>query len=113
MEDSQEDGIPVEAGVIDIETYRQAKPYLKLDFVEEEILDTLAYVNTCIDDAELKSLQVVKFSESVINGKKMLIEQKLNLLKLLASIPEQKIKIKKLDENSDGKIADITSLFRS
>jgi hypothetical protein len=47
----------------------------------------------------------------VIEGKKMLVEQKLNLLKQLGSIPEQRIKLDKLESNDGDDIADITSLF--
>jgi flagellar biosynthesis/type III secretory pathway chaperone len=113
MEKNQNDvpDVVEKSTVIDISKYKTGSSKSKINLVEAELLDTLLYINEQIDDAEKKSLQIAKFSKSVIEGKKMLVEQKLNLLKQLGSIPEQRIKLDKLESNDGDDIADITSLF--
>ena len=81
-----------------------------IDFIESELHETLAYLNTqtCLIDDQ--SISITKFSKSVYEAKKMIVEQKIQLLKQLSALAVDQVKIKATDKDN---IADITSLFSS
>lgn len=77
-------------------------------YIETELLNTLAYLEDQINIADEKSLGVEGFSKSVFESKKMLVEQKVSILKQLSMLAVDQIKISA--KNKD-EIADITCLF--
>ena len=77
-------------------------------FIEEELYRTLIYLDGQIERADIQSEDVTKFSKSVYEAKKLLVEQKIHVLKHLSSLAVDKLK---LSTGTEGDIADITSLF--
>lgn len=78
------------------------------DFVEIQLLETLSYVDAQLDKADLQSNDITKFSKHVYEAKKLLIEQKIHILKTLTSLSIDRMK---LGAGSGDEIKDITSLL--
>ena len=74
----------------------------KIAFVENELEDLLVYVNQQIELCDEQASRVKNFSRATFEAKKMLIEQKVSILKQLFSIQkEQK------DDEDIGSLTDL------
>ncbi len=78
----------------------------KLLFVEKELLLTLSYVSSQLDEIDGKGENQPKFNKGLYEVKKMFVEQKLNLLKQIAALADNSIK-----KDTDIKTNDIASLL--
>ena len=85
-----------------------AKYNKTIAFIEEELYLTLTYLDAQIERADIQAEDVTKFSKSVYEAKKLLVEQKIHVLKHLSSLAVDKLK---LSTGSESDISDITSLF--